>query len=215
MLIEYIDNVDELAVWQLLRDSGKYFTNLSLSMEDITHMGLIQEAWEYDKGRRTKRDYKLNDETVVISHKYKYEMLSGTNEVLSFNSYIEYYDLSGGTGMVKYIEKRLSRKYIGEFNRIVRENQIDYLMAAGEGYRLRADTFSEPLKSQLLAFADIVDSLWIRYSSEIETYIGTGDNTELVSRIENEDDPNILMLFSVNDPDSGNSIKDVILYEIT
>jgi hypothetical protein len=223
MVTYNVNNLDELKIGLILEHHS-----IPYSLEDVPNInviliGLKQKAWEFIKGKRYIREYLDENDEKIVQFRYVYELeqiddgngnITITNKVIGFDILIEYYKLDGSVGLTKTLEKELSRKYMTEFNRIVRQNQIDYLMGAGNGFREDAENYPEPQKSQLIQFANLVDAMWLRYETEILEYINTG-NIALENTINNESDPVFLSGLNQIDPETGWTMKETILNEIT
>lgn len=211
MITYNIDNVEDLVLWNILIHNSSPINLNDVSNLDVTLLGLTQKAWVLNKGKRDYRDYLLDG---VLSVKFRYDYIFDNNKITDFDIYIDYYKNDGTVGISKKLEKELSKKYLVEFNRVIRQNQIDYLMGAGDDLRNDAELLPEPQKSELIAFADLIDSLWLRYETEILEYINTG-NDVLLNRINNESDEPYLTGINTIDPEIGFTMKQIMINQIT
>lgn len=209
-----VENIEALKIWRTLIKGTIPYRLEDVSNLDITLLDFNQKAWEYLKGKRDVREYLDENDDLIVRFRYEYTLKAGTNQVADFNIFVEFFDWDGNVGVSKKLEKELSRKYLTEFNRIVRQNQVDYLMGAGNGFREDAESYPEPIKSQLLAFADLVDAMWVRYEAEILEYVNTGSDV-LLNRINNENQEPFLSGLNTIDPETGLTMKQTIINEIT
>lgn len=215
MTIEnFAENIEQLKIYKaaLEHESANYSIG-DVPAINIKLLPLYAKAWVFDKGRRSIRQY-LHNQDVVCQFRYTYTFAPNSNVVTGYSIIIEWMDLSGNVGVRKTITKELSKKYLTTFNREVRINQIDYLVGAGKGFRDIANNYQEPTRSELIAFADIVDSLWVRYETSIDEYIntGTGDLYDLVA---NESTEPYNTALNYTDPTTTITMRQTILNEIS
>lgn len=215
MITYNVENTQQLLIWEQLLEQDESETPLhKVPSIDVTLQNLTQLAWEFIKGKRDCRRYENNRGETVVKFRYEYTLETNTNIIADYDVVIEWFDIDGNVGLSKIIEKTLSRKYLTTFNKEVRQNQIDYLMGAGKGFREDAEQVPEPLKSQLISFADLVDALWVRYSEHIVTYVNTG-SADLYTVVENEATSPFSEGLNQIDPSTGLTMRQTILNEIS
>ena len=214
MITVNVENIESLLIWSILiRGNIKYHLN-DVANIDVTTQELTQKAWKLIKGKRHVREYYDELNNLVVRFRCEYTLETNSNKITDVQTYIEFFDFEGNIGLTKKLEKELSRKYLTELNRTVRQNQIDYLVGAGNGFREDAESYPEPIKSQLISFADLVDAMWVRYDSEINKYIGVGD-TSLATVVINESTEPFLTGMNSIDPETGLTMRQTILNQIT
>jgi len=214
MITVNVENIESLLIWSILiRGNIKYHLN-DVANIDVTTQELTQKAWKLIKGKRHVREYYDELNNLVVRFRCEYTLETNSNKITDVQTYIEFFDFEGNIGLTKKLEKELSRKYLTELNRTVRQNQIDYLVGAGNGFREDAESYPEPIKSQLISFADLVDAMWVRYDSEINKYVGVGD-TSLITVVTNESTEPFLTGMNSIDPETGLTMRQTILNQIT
>lgn len=185
---------------------------------DVTLLDLRQKEWIFDKGARLNRDYmRVNkttgEETLAVRFVYSYIKEEGL--IVSFTVSINYYDTEGNIAIVKIIDKEITGQRLEGFNKTIRMNQITYLRSAGKELKKDAESISDPVKkSEMVAAANLVDALWIRYKNEILEYENTA-NSNLAQRISSETEEPYNTILETIDPEFGYKIREILLNQIT
>jgi len=216
MITTIVENIESLRVFNVLINKSQVPSLKDLPFIDVTLLGLSQKQWQFDRGRRTFRDYHLlnNDGTIgdpAVKFKYNYTLDSSDNKtVTSFTIDIEYFDNSGIIGLTKRLEKEITGEKLEEFNKMIRRNQVTWLQSQGKALRSKAENYPEPDKSEAIAFSNLIDSLWILWKDEIIEYESIG-NLNLQNRVTTEQIPELDYI----DPETGLSMRQILLYQIT
>ena len=217
MITPYVDEVEELRLFDILIHLSSCPSIENVPFEDITLLGLYQKEWSFDKGRRVSRNYLLGSSTgeTVVQTRYEYEFEGATNFVNCFKFIIDYYDYNGNVGLSKEIEKVITGQKLENFNKIIRQNQVAYLRASGKELRQDAEYVVDPVqKAQLIGAADLIDAMWIRWKDDIIEYENTG-NDSLENTIINETVEPFNSVLNTIDPEYNFTMRAIILNQIT
>ncbi len=191
-----------------------------LKRTDIQFLGLNKQAWDFERGARTERLYKDDNDKVNIKDYYTYVMSTDNKDVISFERYIEWLDDNENILFSEQLSMPQSTKSIKAINREIRQGRLDYLESGAENLRTLAETLPEPLKTQYITVADNIELLFSHYDNEIRHYIERG-TSEFEDAVNNETDSTILSILSipVRQPDTdfpiGLTAKQSIIYQLT
>lgn len=125
---------------------------------DITLLGMDQSPWDYSRGARTIREYKVNN-VLYASQSYSYVMANGNRDIGTI-SYTFHWMLPDQTeGLAKATTKTMTVKSLGELNQEIRRGRMTDLrenakaVAGGQG---------------------LIDSIYSWYGTEISDYENIG-----------------------------------------
>lgn len=215
------------SIEDLLVNSSPFIVNdisehnlYNLAFIPVKHIRLIRKSWIFEKGKRINRDYLLGEKLCVRHSYYDYQFhSSGDGRVVSFKQSFRYYLHDGVTvGMDVNIPMDLNIDFLYEVNKNIRKQKIDYLLSHGRNLRHQADTdtnLSQVEKTQLIQFADLIDSMFDKYKVEVERFerLNSGD---LLSVINAETDPAIVAGLNTPNPyEQGKTMKDIIVDQLT
>ena len=204
--------VEDLLIYKNIEELGlNAFSFGELSALNIKNLSLKSDDWILDKGRKSYRKYYNHLGELCAEISFDYE-LDG-NRVVDYSKKIDYFTMDG-VGLSKSINVKVSVDSILKLNKAIWVNQIDYLRAKGEELRVLSEALPEPHKTQYLQVAGAVDSLWSHYKDEIIEYEQIGGDT-FPNAVNNESDPSIIGTLSIPVNEKGETVKEVILNQIT
>lgn len=211
MITYTCEDIEELRIYQQLKDTVSDSLP-DVHKESIRNLGLKKTARISEKGRRTLRTYDNELEEVVIKDVYEYVMAG--KKIKSYTRKLEWLKIDGSVGITKTIDEEVASGKIIELNIQVRKNQINYLREKGEDLRLEAESLPSPYKEQYIQVADMVDSLFVHYENEIVHYEKLG-STEFEDAVNNESDASVQGILSIPVNDEGETVKQLIIDQIT
>ncbi len=190
-----------------------HYASAELLLLDITFLGLLQGPWDFSRGARTERKYYNETGDIVVRDAYTYVMDASNKSIVSVKRHIEWYNSDASVKVSKDITPSMDVKKIKQLNRDVRQGRIDYLESAAEDMRSQSAFVPEPIKSQLIMVADMMDAMFLHYETEVTRYVSRG-TTDLEDAVNSETDPTILTTLGITTP-IGWTVKESIIYQIT
>lgn len=142
-----------------------------IKQTDVTLLGMDQEAWDYSRGARTTRDYKINA-VLAVQHVYTYTMTNGNRDISTVTHTFNWYQKDGSIGLSKVTNKQMTAKALGELNREVRIGRMTDLRE----------------NAKLIGKQYITDDLYSWYGAEISSYEEIG-SLDFENAVKNETDP--------------------------
>lgn len=134
---------------------------------------------------------------------YTYAYKPGTNIVQSYTRKFQWMQTDGSMGIEKDYTKIESVVSMNQLNIQIRQNQIDYLVGAGEQFGILAELnpfgFPQSVVDDLAFFSQKVPDIFLDYEAQITQYIQTGSDL-LFNTIENESRADFVQAFNIIDP---------------
>lgn len=178
---------------------------------DIALVGLHVDPWNFTRGYKTTREYKIGDTNgpVACYVEYTYVFVDGERSIKDINRYVHWLDKKGDIALTKKIHSPVDRKTIKSINRDIRQGRLDYLEAGAELLNHEANNYAQMvigleslenpdtaqiayLNSVISAYRDIsssIEDIFSHYDSQIAAYIsrGSSDFEEAVLNETNQD----------------------------
>ena len=212
-----VDDIVELRIFNVLADVYPELNLDKLATISISNWGLVPKSWNMTKGKKDTRNYTESievDSKTAIRIRYEYQ-LNG-KIVVGFHKVIEYLKFDDTVGMSKELHKELSSPYLVDINRIIRQNQIDYLVGNAQNMRSVAEMYPEPKRIELIELAEGVESVFMHFKQEIEQYISIGSSSLLTAITNENTEPYKKILDTINpNPALPISMRDIIIYQIS